>query len=74
MSHELVSHVRYPEDLFKLQRDILTRYHVTDPGDFYSAERPVAGPDDPTQDTDGRRSRRTTSWPSGPGTTRRASS
>ena len=28
---ELVSHVRYPEDLFKLQRDILTRYHVTDP-------------------------------------------
>src|SRR3712207_5918076 len=27
----LISHVRYPEDLFKLQRDILTRYHVSDP-------------------------------------------
>ncbi|MCW2582805.1 MAG: conserved rane protein of unknown function, partial [Klenkia sp.] len=36
MSDELVSHVRYPEDLFKLQRDVLTRYHVTDPTDFYN--------------------------------------
>ena len=44
------SHVRYPEDLFKLQRDILTRYHVDDPVDFYNQndrwqvpERPDAG-------------------------------
>ena len=36
MSDELISHVRYPEDLFKLQRDVLTRYHVTDPTDFYN--------------------------------------
>ena len=36
MPDELVSHVRYPEDLFKLQRDILTRYHVDDPVDFYN--------------------------------------
>src|SRR5205085_6845968 len=31
MSSELVSHVRYPEDMFKVQRDILTRYHVSNP-------------------------------------------
>src|SRR3954465_12756768 len=50
MSDELVSHVRYPEDLFKLQRDILTRYHVSDPGDFYSQNDRWQVPDDPTQD------------------------
>src|SRR3954466_1355681 len=36
MPEELVGHVRYPEDLFKLQRDILTRYHVADPVDFFN--------------------------------------
>ncbi|WP_244522396.1 UPF0182 family protein [Geodermatophilus africanus] len=51
MSTELVSHVRYPEDLFKVQRDILTRYHVSDPGDFYSQNDRWAVPADPTQDT-----------------------
>jgi hypothetical protein len=51
MSAELVSHVRYPEDLFKVQRDILTRYHVSDPGDFYSQNDRWAVPADPTQDT-----------------------
>jgi uncharacterized membrane protein (UPF0182 family) len=51
MSDELVSHVRYPEDLFKLQRDILTRYHVSDPGTFYSQNDRWQVPVDPTQDT-----------------------
>jgi uncharacterized membrane protein (UPF0182 family) len=51
MSAELVSHVRYPEDLFKLQRDILTRYHVSDPVDFYNQNDRWQVPDDPTQDT-----------------------
>src|ERR687889_461961 len=51
MSADLVSHVRYPEDLFKVQRDILTRYHVSDPGDFYSGNDRWAVPADPTQDT-----------------------
>ena len=51
MSTELQSHVRYPEDLFKLQRDILTRYHVTDPGDFYNQNDRWQVPDDPTRDT-----------------------
>ena len=49
---ELMSHVRYPEDLFKLQRDILTRYHVSQPVDFYNQNDRWQVPDDPTQDTD----------------------
>ncbi|MEV5767022.1 UPF0182 family protein [Micromonospora sp. NPDC052213] len=35
---ELAEHFRYPSDLFKVQRNLLTRFHVTDPGDFYSAQ------------------------------------
>jgi uncharacterized membrane protein (UPF0182 family) len=51
MSPELLSHVRYPEDLFKVQREILTRYHVDDPVDFYNANDRWQIPEDPTQDT-----------------------
>ncbi|WP_199562280.1 UPF0182 family membrane protein [Micromonospora deserti] len=35
---ELVAHFRYPADLFKVQRNLLTRFHVTSPGDFYSGQ------------------------------------
>jgi uncharacterized protein len=49
MSEELQSHVRYPEDLFKVQRDILTRYHVDDPGDFYNQNDRWQVSADPTQ-------------------------
>ncbi|MEX5716857.1 UPF0182 family membrane protein [Geodermatophilus maliterrae] len=52
MSDELVSHVRYPEDLFKLQRDVLTRYHVSNPTDFYNQNDRWAVPADPTVDTE----------------------
>jgi uncharacterized membrane protein (UPF0182 family) len=52
MPEELVGHVRYPEDLFKVQRDILTRYHVSDPVDFFNQNDRWQVPDDPTQDTD----------------------
>src|SRR4051812_26514429 len=51
MSDELVSHVRYPEDFFKLQRDILTRYHVSKPVDFYNQNDRWQVPNDPTQET-----------------------
>jgi uncharacterized membrane protein (UPF0182 family) len=51
MTPELESHVRYPEDLFKLQRDILTRYHVGDPIDFFNQNDRWQVPDDPTRDT-----------------------
>jgi uncharacterized membrane protein (UPF0182 family) len=49
---ELNSHVRYPEDLFKVQREVLTRYHVDDPVDFYNANDRWQIPDDPTQNTE----------------------
>ena len=51
MSEELVGHVRYPEDLFKLQRDILTRYHVDNPVDFYNQSDRWQVPTDPTKNT-----------------------
>ncbi len=35
---ELAAHFRYPADLFKVQRNLLTRFHVTAPGDFYSGQ------------------------------------
>jgi uncharacterized membrane protein (UPF0182 family) len=48
MSGELLSHVRYPADLFKMQRAVLGRYHVTDPGSFYSREDAWTTPREPT--------------------------
>ena len=33
---ELASHLRYPEDLFKVQRALLAKYHVDDPVTFFS--------------------------------------
>jgi uncharacterized membrane protein (UPF0182 family) len=52
MPEELEGHVRYPEDLFKLQRDILTRYHVSNPVDFFNQNDRWQVPDDPTRDTE----------------------
>ena len=48
MSAELMSHVRYPADLFKVQRGILGQYHVSDPGAFYSQQDAWMIPNDPT--------------------------
>jgi len=47
MSEGLLSHVRYPSDLFKVQRNILGAYHVTDAGTFYSSEDEWVTPNDP---------------------------
>src|SRR6201988_2061230 len=33
---ELAEHLRYPEDLFKVQRMLLAKYHVNDPITFFS--------------------------------------
>ncbi|GAA4053090.1 UPF0182 family membrane protein [Agromyces indicus] len=49
MSGELMSHVRYPADLFKMQRAVLGRYHVTEADAFYSREDAWTTPLDPTQ-------------------------
>ncbi|MFD3645438.1 UPF0182 family protein [Streptomyces cyaneofuscatus] len=44
----LMDHLRYPQDLFKVQRELLTRYHVEDPAQFYSGSDAWQVPDDPT--------------------------
>jgi uncharacterized protein len=36
ISPELQEHLRYPEDLFKVQRQLLAKYHVNDPVTFFS--------------------------------------
>ena len=36
ISGDLMSHLRYPEDMFKVQRNLLATYHVTDASGFYS--------------------------------------
>ncbi len=43
----LISHLRYPEDLFKVQRYQFARYHVKDPKDFYQGSNRWAVPEDP---------------------------
>ena len=35
---ELTDHLRYPADLFKVQRDLLARYHVSEPNEFFSGQ------------------------------------
>ena len=47
MSEQLLDHIRYPSDLFKVQRNILGAYHVTDAGTFYSSEDEWVTPNDP---------------------------
>ncbi|WP_344631541.1 UPF0182 family protein [Streptomyces glaucosporus] len=48
ISDSLMAHFRYPQDLFKVQRELLTRYHVTSAGQFYSGSERWQVPDDPT--------------------------
>jgi uncharacterized protein len=36
ISPDLAAHLRYPEDLFKVQRMLLAKYHVNDPVTFFS--------------------------------------
>lgn len=51
MSGDLMSHVRYPEDLFKVQRDLLSKYHVTSASEFYTGQDFWTLPTDPTKET-----------------------
>ena len=44
---ELLDHLRYPQDLFKVQRQILARYHQTDPGTWYRNTNLWEIPNDP---------------------------
>lgn len=44
----LLPHLRYPQDLFNLQRAVLARYHVLNPATFYSRSQFWQVPGDPT--------------------------
>ena len=48
ISAGLLSHIRYPEDLFRVQRDILSTYHVTTAGAFYGGQDFWRVPRDPS--------------------------
>jgi uncharacterized membrane protein (UPF0182 family) len=50
ISPDLQAHFRYPEGIFKVQRDLMTRYHVNDPREFYSTVSFWDVPSDPTSD------------------------
>ncbi len=48
---ELRAHFRYPEDLFKVQRELLAKYHVDEPREFFTTNAFWSVPSDPTNDT-----------------------
>ena len=50
ISGDLMAHLRYPEDLFKVQRQVLTQYHVTDAASFYGGQDYWEVPEDPAQE------------------------
>ncbi|MGC4175586.1 UPF0182 family protein [Demequina sp.] len=51
ISGALMSHLRYPEDLFTAQRFQLQSYHVTDPATFFNGSDSWNIPNDPTKET-----------------------
>ena len=53
ISSELMSHLRYPEDLFRMQRAVLADYHVTSASDFRAGQDRWRVPDDPSRGDDG---------------------
>lgn len=50
MSEELIQHLRYPDDLFKVQREIMREYHVTDAASYYGGQDFWSVPNDPTRE------------------------
>ena len=53
ISGDLMAHLRFPEDLFKVQRSLMARYHITDAGAFYVGQDYWTVPDDPTEAQEG---------------------
>ncbi|MBT9254117.1 UPF0182 family protein [Phycicoccus sp. MAQZ13P-2] len=51
ISGDLMSHIRYPQDLIKIQRDLLNEYHITNPDDFYTGNDRWRVPRDPSLST-----------------------
>ena len=48
MSDQLMEHIRYPEDMFRIQRDILSAYHVKSAAAFYGGQDFWRVPRDPS--------------------------
>jgi uncharacterized membrane protein (UPF0182 family) len=48
MSEQLMEHIRYPEDMFRIQRDILSAYHVKSAAAFYGGQDFWRVPRDPS--------------------------
>ncbi len=48
---ELLDHFRYPEDMFKVQRNLLAEYHVENPKTFYEGNDKWEVPEDPSSAT-----------------------
>jgi uncharacterized membrane protein (UPF0182 family) len=48
MSKDLIAHVRYPEDIFRVQRDVLSLYHVKNANAFYGGQDFWRVPRDPS--------------------------
>ena len=48
ISKGLLSHIRYPEDMFRVQRDILSAYHVKSAAAFYGGQDFWRVPRDPS--------------------------
>lgn len=51
MSGDLMSHVRYPTDLFKVQRDVLGIYHIDTAGSFAQQDNRWQTPNDPRSES-----------------------
>ena len=47
ISPDLLAHLRYPQDIFNVQRQILGRYHMTDPNTWYQQSDLWQIPSDP---------------------------
>lgn len=48
MSEELLDHIRYPEDMFRVQSEMYATYHQLDPQDFFQDEDKWEVPGDPS--------------------------
>jgi uncharacterized membrane protein (UPF0182 family) len=50
VTDELRAHFRYPEDLFEVQRELLAKYHVDEPREFFTTNAFWSVPSDPTDE------------------------
>jgi uncharacterized membrane protein (UPF0182 family) len=51
ISDDLMAHLRYPTDLFEIQREIVDRYHVTDPQTWFTQYDRWEVPADPVKES-----------------------